>query len=134
MPVPAPSAANSNAPLAVGESGVPINNSGIPPTNAPGARPVPSAANTNLPLRPGESGVPLDLGNAGPNGTLFDGPVAGPADNIPGAAPSGTSAGNLPPGVFRTENGLMQVPLTTAPSVRATRAGRFLILEDTATG
>ncbi|HRW28847.1 MAG TPA: hypothetical protein P5227_02575 [Emcibacteraceae bacterium] len=131
---PAPSAANSNAPLAVGESGVPINNSGIPPTNAPGARPVPSAANTNLPLRPGESGVPLDLGNAGPNGTLFDGPVAGPADNIPGAAPSGTSAGNLPPGVFRTENGLMQVPLTTAPSVRATRAGRFLILEDTATG
>ncbi|MEZ5758353.1 MAG: hypothetical protein R3D86_09045 [Emcibacteraceae bacterium] len=140
---PAPSAANSNAPLAVGESGIPVNEIGIPPTNppvgipptnAPGARPVPSAANTNLPLRPGESGLPLDLGNAGPNGTLFDGPVAGPVDNIPGAAPSGTSAGNLPPGVFRTENGLMQVPLTTAPTVRATRAGRFLILEDTATG
>lgn len=122
----------------------PASSGGIPPTNPPGARPAaPAAANANEPLLAGpvaaNSNEPLLAGSAagrnlGPNGTLPDGPVAGGvADNL--AGPSGTSVeGALPPGVFRTANGLMQVPPNPAPVVTARQAGNFVVLEDVATG
>ncbi len=147
---PVPVAANSNAPLLRGESGVPVNNNpAIPPTNAPGARPAPSAANTNAPLVAGETGVPIDIGRRGPtgtladgaapasargpNGTLADGPAPAAAGDLPAASGTGVES-NLPPGVVRTADGLMQVPQSTAPVVTARQAGNFIVLEDAASG
>lgn len=115
----------------------PLSSSGIPPSNASGAVPASPAANSNVPLRPGESGIAVDLGGApgrGPNGTLFDGPAPVAAvDNLP-VAPSGTDVSRLPPGVYRTADGLMQVPIRQVPVVTVRQSDNFIVIEDVVTG
>jgi len=132
----------------------PASGSGIPGSRPSAAGPVPTPANSNLPLQPGQSGTPVDLANFGPNGTLPngpgsfpsvrssnlpnngavpDGPLAGAGDNML-VGPNGTDVAQLPPGVFRTADGLMQVPVAPVPVVTARQAGNFIVLEDVATG
>lgn len=105
-----------------------------------------NAPNNNLgPNGTLPNGANIPGNNLGPNGTLpngpanavnaapVDAPAFGAGDNIL-AGPNGTDIGQLPPGVFRTADGIVQVPVRQTPIVTARQAGNFIVLEDTVTG